>query len=85
MPLLSSVVVLLTFFLLVFGICGLQVFAEAFHHACVSDADGALEQGEYLGARGCGEGPGARACPVGYTCQVRLFPSYFLCFASRFG
>jgi len=71
-PLLTSVVFLLMFFLLVFGICGLQVFQEAFHHACVSDADGSLEPSQYPGSRGCGVG--ARQCLVGYTCTVRAPP-----------
>eukprot|EP00803_Ostreobium_quekettii_P000831 evm.model.scf_222.3 EVM.evm.TU.scf_222.3 scf_222:23899-25048(+) len=67
-PLLMSVVGFLFFFLLLFGIAGIQMFMSVYHKACVGDATGTLEipPGENQDELGCG---GSRSCPTGFRCQ----------------
>jgi Ion transport protein len=66
-PLLASVSGLMLFFLFLFGVVGTQLFAQAYHQACVNVSTGETEihhirQGQW----GCG---GSRTCPANYTCS----------------
>lgn len=71
MPLLVSVVGMLFFFLFLFAIAGLQLYADVYHKACFEDETGELEEalGNSPDEMGCG---GSRSCPSGFSCQVNL-------------
>jgi hypothetical protein len=66
-PLLVSVVVMLAFFLFLFGVAATEVFGDIYHHQCV-DEQGKFEPPGYSAEDeyGCG----SRQCPEGYTCKV---------------
>jgi hypothetical protein len=66
LPLLATLMVFMLFLFFLFALGGMLLFQDAFHHACVDDATGAVAQGPEEGSvRACG----FKACPTGYTCQ----------------
>lgn len=74
----ASVTALLFLVLLVLAIAAMRLFASAYHHGCV-DSLGRLEPMlDYQDEFGCG---GTRACPAGYTCQVRAAAACSAAFA----
>jgi hypothetical protein len=66
-PLLVTLMVFLIFLFFLFALAGMLLFQEAYHHACVSDADGSLLLATACEPFACGY----RACPAGYACIKR--------------
>lgn len=65
-PLLASITGLLLGFIFITGLTGMQLYSDAYHYSCISDATGNLEHSEVPGMSwGCG---GNRACPENFTC-----------------
>jgi hypothetical protein len=71
LPLLSSVIALVGFFLFLFSLIAVQTLMLSYHYACM-DPFGNLEGDNVSPDHPDEFGCGWRTCPSNYTCEVSL-------------